>query len=143
MITKSVLLRCGSDRAFVLFTEHAGLWWPVDRRHTKDPESAIRMRRDGRFWERSHDGREVELGRVRQWQPGERLLLDFYVGTGPEAPTEVEVTFAPEDQGTRVTVVHRPGAAGELWGQRAPLFERSWTAVLEAFEVAASDATQV
>jgi hypothetical protein len=29
MILKSVVLRCGAERAFELFTEHAGEWWPT------------------------------------------------------------------------------------------------------------------
>ena len=69
MIIKSVFLRCDPGRAFALFTEHAGLWWPAQRRHTRDAASTIRMEAGGRFFERANDGAEVELGVVRLYEP--------------------------------------------------------------------------
>jgi hypothetical protein len=65
MITRSVVLRCTPERAFALFTEHAGAWWPTERRHTQDASSEIRLEPHGRFFERASDGTEVELGVVR------------------------------------------------------------------------------
>jgi uncharacterized protein YndB with AHSA1/START domain len=139
MITKTVRLACSSEKAFALFTEHASEWWPASRRHTQDVESSIRMVAGGRFWEQGRDGREVELGRVRIWDPPRRLVLDFFVGTDAEHPTEVTATFEPEGDGTRVTIDHRPTPASELlWRSRASVFEQSWTQVLEALAGAAS-----
>jgi hypothetical protein len=133
MIHKSVLLACPPASAFALFTEQASEWWPEARRHTGDPRSLIRLSAGGRFWERAADGREVELGRVRVWEPPRRLVLDFYPGTDAAHPTEVVVTFAAEGAGTRVTVDHGPTpASAERWRQGAPRFERSWNEVLEA-----------
>lgn len=131
MIDKSVILACGPDRAFELFTERAGLWWPAARRHSMDANSTIRMEATGRFYERSRDGAEVELGVVRQFESGKRLLLDWYPGTGPDSPTQVEITFEPVDDGTRVTVRHARGAADEtIFGRNAPAYDRSWDLVL-------------
>ena len=134
MIEKSVVLECPPERAFVLFTEHASAWWPEGRRHTPDPGSSIRMVPEGRFWERARDGHEVELGRVRRWEPPRCLVLDFYVGTDAAHPTEVTVTFAGEAEGTtRVVVRHGPGPeSAALFAQRAPSYERSWTMLLDA-----------
>jgi uncharacterized protein YndB with AHSA1/START domain len=139
MIRKTVLLACEPPRAFSLFTEQAGAWWPETRRHTPDPRSAISMLASGRFWERAADGQEVELGRVRVWDPPHRLVLDFYPGTDAEHPTEVVVTFLAEPGGTRVTIEHQPTALSEaLWNQRFPRFEASWDLVLAALAQAAS-----
>ncbi len=139
MIERAVLLACDAVRAFTLFTEHASEWWPPDRRHTDDPSSSIRLVPSGRFWERASDGREVELGRVRVWEPPARLVLDFYPGTDPEHPTEVTVTFTAEEAGTRVRVEQRPTAASEaLFAGRAPRYERSWELLLEALRKRAS-----
>ena len=133
MIVKSVVLPCDPRRAFALFTEHAGLWWPVGRRHTKDANSTIRMEATGRFFERSDDGTVVELGLVHHFETASRLLLDWYPGTGQDNPTRVEVTFEAIDGGTRVTVNHSPGAAGPVaFGSNAPAYDRSWEAVLAA-----------
>ena len=113
------------------------LWWPESRRHTKDPQSEIRITPAGRFWERSRDGREVELGVVREWDAPNRLLFDFFVGTDAQHPTEVVVTFTSEGEGTRVSIDHRPKPVSrEVWGLRAPRFVESWDAVLAALSKA-------
>lgn len=138
MILKSVILPLPPAPAFSLFTEKISQWWPASRRHTQDPESEIRLLASGRFWERARTGHEVELGRVRVWEPPHRLVLDFYVGTDEQHPTEVQVTFTAEAEGTRVSVEHRSTAASqELWDLRAPAFGRSWDAVLAALGAAA------
>ena len=133
MIVKTVVLGCDARRAFALFTEHAGLWWPAGRRHTQDAHSTIRMQATGRFFERSNDGTAVELGVVHHFDPASRLLLDWYPGSGQANPTRVEITFEAVDGGTRVTVHHGPGSAGEdAFGRNAPAYDRSWEAVLAA-----------
>jgi uncharacterized protein YndB with AHSA1/START domain len=138
VITKSVVLRCGVERAFALFTQHAGEWWPSDRRHTRDANSSIHIEPSGRFFERASDGSEVELGAVRMFEPPKRLVLDWFAGTGRDRPTHVEVLFEAVETGTRVTVVHRPGLAGEeLFKRSAPVFERAWEAVLAALSARA------
>jgi hypothetical protein len=138
LITKSIRLACSLQRAFELFTQHASTWWPEERRHTHDPRSEIRMLETGRFFERAEDGTEVELGRVRVWEPPHRLLLDFYPGTDAEHPSEVQVTFSADGGETLVTVQHRPTAASEaLWKLRAVRFEASWDLLLPALAAAA------
>jgi uncharacterized protein YndB with AHSA1/START domain len=138
MIHRETLLCCSIDRAFELFTQRAGEWWPTERRHTGDAESTIVMLESGRFYERARDGREVELGRVRVWDPPHRLVLDWYPGTDRDRPTEVTVGFAAEGDKTRITIDHAPGLSGELWKQRNAKFDQSWTLVLAAFEKAAA-----
>jgi uncharacterized protein YndB with AHSA1/START domain len=139
VIERSVVLACAPERAFALFTERASDWWPELLRHTGDARSQIGLLASGRFWERASDGREVELGRVTAWEPPSRLELDFYPGTGPEAPTAVVVRFAPQGDGTLVAVEHRPKAgSGALWAAGAPRFEHSWELVLAALEQVAA-----
>jgi uncharacterized protein YndB with AHSA1/START domain len=134
MIRKSVLLHCPPEQAFRLFTERISDWWPKTHRPMKDVETELFLERDGRFCERSRDGREADLGRVLVWDAPHRLVLDFYLGTGAAQPTSVEVTFAPEGEGTRVSVEHTPTPASEsVWETRAPVFEKSWDAVLTAY----------
>jgi uncharacterized protein YndB with AHSA1/START domain len=140
MIEKTVVLSCPPERAFVLFTEHASAWWPENRRHTPDPRSVIRMVPEGRFWERAGDGRVVELGRVRVWEAPARLVLDFFVGTDADHPTEVTVTFTAEEGRTRVVVRHGPLPESEaLFHARAPAYERSWALLLDSLARAAAD----
>lgn len=139
MMVKSVMLPLTPLAAFELFTQKIGVWWPADRRHTQDPTSEIFLLQSGRFYERARDGQEVELGHVRSWELPSRILLDFFIATGPEKPTEVEITFAAQEGGTRVTVTHRPKPDSEsLWTDRAPRYERSWNVVLAALSRAAA-----
>lgn len=139
MIEKSVLLSCGLDRAFALFTDRISDWWPPERRHTRDPASELFLTAAGRFWERARDGHEVELGHVRVWDAPHRLVLDFYIGTDAEHPTEVEVRFVPEGERTRVSITHRPTVRSkDLWEIRAPRYHASWDLVLAALAAAAA-----
>jgi uncharacterized protein YndB with AHSA1/START domain len=133
MIIKSVVLRCSPERAFALFTEHAGLWWPPECRHTRDASSEIRLEASGRFFERARDGTEGELGVVRAFEPASRLMLDWYPGTGRENPTQVEVKFEAIATGTRITIIHGPGVAGiDRFDRNAPIYGRAWDRVLAA-----------
>ncbi len=134
-VVRSIDLRCAPDRAFSLFTKHAGQWWPADRRHLKDElPTVIRIEATGRFFERSSEGIEVELGVARVFEPPRRLLIDWYPGTGPASPTQVEVRFEAIETGTRVTVTHSPGPAGPgAFGRHAAGYARSWDLVLAAW----------
>ena len=135
MIHKSVLLACSTERAFNLFTQQASQWWPPDRRHTGDPNSTIEMSADGRFVERGATGDPVELGRITAWSPPSRLEVDFYVASGPQRPTLLVVTFAPEGKSTRITIDHGPGPnSQEVWNTRATAYDASWTLLLAALE---------
>ncbi len=132
MIHKSLWLPCDVARAFAIFTQEAGQWWPVDRRHTSDSASMIVFEPMGRFIERARDGHEVELGRVITWDPPSSLIFTFYPGTDVDHPTRVTVDFVRDGAGTRVSLTHGPTAASlALFDQRAPRYETSWTRVFE------------
>jgi len=139
MIHKSVWLGCTPGRAFALFTGEISDWWPADRRHIRDGDSEIFLLQSGRFFERGGDGKEIDLGRVLSWEAPDRLLLAYYVGNDTQHPTEVEIRFVPDGEGTRVTVDHRtlPGCE-ELWSRREPILDRSWDSVLAALGSASS-----
>ncbi len=137
MISKSVLLPLPPAQAFELFTARIGQWWPEDRRHLNDPNSELFLLEIGRFYERASDGTELELGRVRLWESPHRVVLDFFVGTDAGHPTEVDIRFEAAAEGTRVSVSHRSSeSSAELWDKRAPIFGRSWDAVLSALRAA-------
>jgi hypothetical protein len=139
MMVKSVVLPLDPFAAFELFTGKIGEWWPADRRHTSDPASEIFLLETGRFYERARDGRELELGLVQAWDRPERIVLDFFIATGSDRPTQVEIRFAPRGSGTEVTVTHKPKPESEaLWRERAPRFARSWEDVLASLSLAAA-----
>lgn len=135
MIVNSVLLDMDITRAFALVTGRISDWWPTERRHTGDRSSTIFLLASGRFYERASDGREVELGKVTLWNEPTVIVLDFYIATGPDHPTEVEIRFETEGERTRVTVIHRPKPeSAHLWDERSPRYAASWAIVLASLK---------
>ena len=96
----------GPEEAFRVFTEEIGAWYKVDEHSVADPDTvALRFEPGvgGRLLEvhdpGSGDGREV--GRVRVWEPGRRLVYR------DGRDLETDVTFEGHGRGTRVTVEQR------------------------------------
>jgi uncharacterized protein YndB with AHSA1/START domain len=100
--------------AFDVFTNDIGLWWRREPRYRFTPHRpgilCFEPGAGGRLIEVDEStGREsFEVGRVLIWQPGARLVFEFRGDSfGPGDRTEVEVTFAAEGRGTRLTLEHR------------------------------------
>ena len=74
------------------------------------------------------------------WEPPTRLAFTWQIGADrvpepdPDRASEVEVTLAPANQGTRITVEHRRwerhGSEGERYRRQ---FAGAWPHALEAF----------
>jgi uncharacterized protein YndB with AHSA1/START domain len=53
------------------------------------------------------DGEVVEIGRIRVWEPPDRLVFTWRpTSFGPDQETEVHVGFEPIAEGSRVVVEH-------------------------------------
>jgi uncharacterized protein YndB with AHSA1/START domain len=113
-IRKTVTIDCTAEHAFRVFTEGIGTWWPL---HTHSisvmddgsgaPETAVMEPRvGGRLYERTRDGRECDWGIVLVWDPPTRIVLEWRVNRD-NPPTEVEVRFSRDGDGTRVDLEHR------------------------------------
>lgn len=140
MIVNSIVLGMDARRAFAFVTSRISDWWPAERRHTGDKASRIFLLPSGRFYERATDGRVVELGKVTLWREPDLIILDFYIATGPDHPTEVEIRFDEENARTTVTVIHKPKPeSAHLWDERSPRYATSWSIVLAALSRAATD----
>jgi len=108
----SVRLKASSACAFEIFTRDIALWWTPDALFRFTPRSpgtlAFEPHEGGRFTETLANGAVFEIGRIRVWEPGERLVFGWRQATfRPGQETEVEVTFETVGAETRVTVVHR------------------------------------
>jgi uncharacterized protein YndB with AHSA1/START domain len=109
-IEKSVYVKRPVAAAFRHFTADIGRWWPLkegmsfggDRAH----EIFLEDRVGGRFFERLSDGEEIVVGRVTAYEPPARVSFTWRPKSW-NADTEVEVRFAAEGDGTRVTLEHR------------------------------------
>jgi uncharacterized protein YndB with AHSA1/START domain len=107
-----VVVSVGPERAFEAFTSEINRWWKLDSPFWNDKDRRLGLRFEphvgGRFIEVYDErGEGFEIGRVTTWEPGERLAYTWRQADWPEdALTEVEVTFEPVDDGTRVRVAH-------------------------------------
>src|SRR3954470_18247326 len=127
-VTHSVLVPLAPDKAFGLFADRFGEWWPKDSHHIADADAAevfLEPREGGRWYERAEDGAECEWGRVLEVDRPNRILLAWHLtpewryDPDPATATQVEVTFIAEEPATtRVTLTHsgfevhgEPGAA--------------------------------
>jgi uncharacterized protein YndB with AHSA1/START domain len=109
-ISKSILVKRPVEAAFRHFTADIGRWWPLKEGFSRGGERAneifIEGRVGGRFYERYTDGEESVIGRVTAFEPPGRVAFTWRQSTW-NADTEVEVRFAAEGDGTRVTLEHR------------------------------------
>ena len=115
-VVVSIRVPCSPMTAFEAFTEEIGEWWVHSDlfRHTpRDPgilafERPDSSGRGGRLIERLQNGKTFEIGPIRTWSPGERLVVGWRHATfGPDHATEVDIRFEPVGEETRVTVEHR------------------------------------
>ncbi|MBI1361352.1 MAG: ATPase [Alphaproteobacteria bacterium] len=115
-VVVSLRVAASPERAFAVFTEEIGEWWVHDPMFRLTPRSPGEMAfeppdangKGGRLIERLPTGKVFEVGQVRAWTPGERLVVGWRQASfGPEHATEVEVSFEPVGDETRITVEHR------------------------------------
>ena len=81
------------------------------------------------------------MGRVIEWSPPERLVYQWYPGSGASHPTEVQVDFSTTETGSLVTITHREGESnlGERWPKVVVRYARAWGEVLPRFVAYAND----
>jgi hypothetical protein len=112
----SLRVSCSPAEAFALFTEEIGAWWADSELFRFTPRSPGTLAFEppdsagngGRLVERLANGKVFEIGPVRAWAPGERLVVGWrHASFGPGHATEVEVRFEPVGRETRVSVEHR------------------------------------
>jgi uncharacterized protein YndB with AHSA1/START domain len=97
------------ETVFDAFTDDIALWWRPNSLFSFTPRSpGVMAFEDGRLVERLPTGKVFEVGQVRAWERGSRLVFGWrQAAFTPEMDTEVEVRFEAVEEGTRVTVEHR------------------------------------
>jgi len=110
-ILVSLRVAATPERAFEVFVGEIGQWWrPNDLfRFSRNPPGTLAFEPGprGRLIERFADGEMFEIGRITDWQPGERLAFTWRQQSfGPGQETRVEVRFESVGAETRVTVTH-------------------------------------
>jgi peroxiredoxin Q/BCP len=115
-IRRSVVVRCPVEDAFRVFTEGMTTWWPLEthsRAASEKPEGVeaerveVEGRVGGHIVEYLSNGERLTWGEVIAWEPPERIVIAWKPNARPTPPTEIEVTFTPHPEGTRVHLEHR------------------------------------
>jgi uncharacterized protein YndB with AHSA1/START domain len=98
-------------RVFEAFTAEIGQWWRPSALFPSSRQSPGRLAIEpgvgGRVTETHDDGEVIEIGRIRVWEPPDRLVFTWRpTSFGPGQETEVRVGFEPVAAGSRVVVEH-------------------------------------
>jgi hypothetical protein len=141
-VAKTLELGVTPEKAFDLFTNHMGRWWPLTT-HSVSTDDARDVRVDGRVGgtlrEVTGDGVEHEWGVITIYEPGARIQFTWYPGLPEEAGTNVDVRFDATVSGTRVTLVH---SGWEARGDDAQTvrdnYESGWDLVLAPYAAIAT-----
>ena len=134
-IRKTIAVDREVEDAFRLFTEGMGSWWPV-KDFSAGGEAGERVvfeaRPGGRIYEVQQGGKEVEWGTVLQWDAPERVVFSWGLNG-----SEIEVTFAPAGNGTRVELEHRGWDKLEDKQERES-YDAGWDVILARYAEAAA-----
>ena len=111
-IRRSLTVEAAIERAFDVFTRGVASWWPLETHSMRASRDGLRpqelhleLREGGRFYERT-EGEEHDWGHVLVYEPPRRIVIEWRVNPANPA-TEIDVTFTPQGDGTRVDLVHR------------------------------------
>ena len=115
-VRSSIVVDAPIERAFSVFTDDIGTWWPPDR-HILQAELAkmvFEPRVGGHVYDVGVDGSECRWSRVLVYEPPNRIVISWDINlqwqleSDPDRTSEVEVRFAPDGPNrTRVELEHR------------------------------------
>ena len=136
-VRKTLTVACTPERAFAVFTTEVASWWPTQRfsiHEDKVEDIVLEPREGGEMYELAEGGKREHWARVTAWEPPKRLVLAWKVNPETDAPTEIEVTFTPEGEGTRVELEHRAWEqAGASASTMRDNYDSGWDLVLAPF----------
>jgi len=126
-VQTSIVVEAPIERAFSVFTDGIGSWWPADHHilQAELAEMVFEPREGGHVYDRGADGSECRWARVLAYEPPSRVVISWDIDThwqletDPEKTSEVEVRFVAETADrTRVELEHRRlEHHGEGWEQ--------------------------
>lgn len=148
-VRKDVRVDCDVRRAFRIFVEDITRWWPaeVHSRAAHDQYGdgvtvehiVFEQRVGGRLYEVTSEGVEGSWAEVVVFEPPHRLVLAWKPNDRDEPPTEVDVRFEEDGNGTVVHLEHRGwDRLGERAVEARNGYDHGWSVPLERFAVAAA-----
>ncbi len=115
-VRTSIVVDAPVERAFEVFTDDIGSWWPPEHHILQAPLAAMvfEPRAGGHVYDVGTDGTECRWARVLAYEPPSRVVfswdisLQWQVESDPGRTSEVEVRFVADGEArTRVELEHR------------------------------------
>ena len=143
-VKKSIRVNTRQARAFNVFTEGLGRWWP---KHGNNRPAMIKTvilepRVGGEWVEVYADGSRTTVGTVLTWEPPHRFVMTWeytcVAKTDPGIGSEVEVRFIAEgEDATRVELEHRlfERLGLEDGAKHRESVARGWPEMLNLFKI--------
>lgn len=132
-VVKTIIVPLSPERAFDLFFEGMGSWWPLGTHSVFEADAAqvaVDPRQGGHIVERARDGRDADWGEFTVWDRPRRAVFTWHPGYEAASATEVEVRFSPEGALTRVDLEHRGWSALGARAEAARAgYETGWNIV--------------
>lgn len=141
-VRKQVEVACAPDRAFDIFTNHIAEWWPLATHsvYRGDATDVTFGKAVGEeITETSRTGESCSWGKITVWEPGHRLVFDWYPGVPLDQVTSVEVTFTQTAAGTLVELVHSGWEQRDEPAERRAGYDVGWISVVIRYAARASD----
>ena len=138
-IVKTIEVPCSQEKAFSVFVNEMGSWWPLHKRSVSmisgKPAKSLRIepKQGGKIVEIGHDGTEHLWGTIRSYDPNDSISMDFHIGMPAESASLVEVRFtALGRERTRVELTQSNWEAfGELAEMMRGGYGSGWIIIFE------------
>ena len=139
-IVKTIEVSCNRQKAFGVFVNEMGSWWPLDKRSMSlhsggKPAKSLRIeaKQGGRIVEIAHDDTEHHWGTIKSYDPHHSISMDFHMGLPAETASLVEVRFTTLENGrTRVELTQ---SNWEAFGDMAEMmrggYDSGWVIIFE------------
>ena len=148
-IVKTIEVPCSQEKAFGVFVNEMGSWWPLDKRSmsmmkSSKPAKSLRIepKLGGTIVEIGDDDTEHLWGTIRSYDPHDSISLDFHMGMPPENASLVKVRFtALGNERTRVELTQSNWEAfGDMAQMMRDGYGSGWVIIFEqAFKAACGD----
>lgn len=119
-------------RAFMGFTEHTHLWWPLEGHSVYGSGSYVEFE-ENLVLETADDGRTAVWGSIDDWQPPLSFHASWHPGTQALWSTELRVAFRAVDGGTELRLVHSGWEGAQDPAAARAGYQADWPGVLQRF----------
>lgn len=136
-LVKELLVKVNTKRAFEMFTQDIGQWWPLASHSISagDGKTARSVSMTpgvgGKIIEVMHDGQTATWGVITQWEAGKSLTFSWHLRRPESEQTLVSVKFMDHGAGAKVRLIHSGWEAqGDAAADNREHYNSGWDFVL-------------